>query len=557
MSPTRWGLAVFLAAAIGGGVVAASVPFYTRAEPREAIVVRAMVEGRGLVLPERDSGGLPRKPPLYHWLAALALQSGLRPKELSVRLPSVILGAAGVGLTAALASTVYGRAAGLLAAGVLGTSFEWMRAMTQARVDMTLTAFLCTSTVALWLGIQRRNDRWLRAGAVGAGLATLAKGPIGLVLPVAVVVADTLLARQATRLRRLAHPLVVILAVLPPLAWYVAAAVQGGGAFLQTQLVEENVNRFLGIGDVPHTHSLLYYPPMLAGGLLPWTPAVIVAVWQAWRRRTLWDRFLLVWVAVVVGVYSLASGKRSVYLLPVYPPLALLTGATLAVWCRTAVSARMRTATIAVAVALAFCTAALVRPAGQQLLYRLVSGLMTTDRELVAPAFGVLADVHRSAVACILVLIAVLAVAVAGTRPRTRMAALVAFGVTVVGGMIGIGTMPLARRLTVEPFAADVRALVPDDAPLCALGEVPDSLRWYLHRPLPRCDFECDTTAHGQWVLRASSSVSPRRASCLSARLHHAGSQPHSGLRLDRVETQALGQGHDPANNAASVMLGS
>jgi 4-amino-4-deoxy-L-arabinose transferase-like glycosyltransferase len=543
VSPARLGSTVFAVAAMGGILAAAPVPFYTRAEAREAIVARAMVQGRGLVLPPRDSGRIPRKPPLYYWLAALALRSGLQPQELAVRLPNVVLGAASLGVTAAVAANVYGQVAGLLAAVILGTSFEWMRAMTQARVDMTLSAFLCASILALWLGIQRRDVRWLRAGAVSAGLATLAKGPIGLVLPLAVVVVDSALARQAQRLRRLADPLVGMLAVLPPLAWYVAAGTQGGSDFVQTQLLEENLNRFLGIGDVPHTHSLLYYPPMLAGGLLPWTPAVLVAIWQAWRRRTPYDRFLLVWVAVVIGLYALATGKRSVYLLPAYPAVAVLTGATLATWCRTAVSARVRSATIALGVVLAFGSAIIIHPAGQQVLHRILSELVTTDRDLLAPAFAVLADVQRSALECMLVLIASLVVAVAGSRPAARAAALVAFGVMVVGTTVAIGTVPLAQRLTVEPFAAAVRTLVPADASLCALGDVPDSLRWYLYRPLPHCHFECDRVAHEQWVLRTSSSPARRRALCLNARLHHPGLGPDDSLTLDRVEQRQNHEG--------------
>ena len=47
------------------------VPFYTKGEPREGLVVWEMTHGGGHVLPLRNGNEIPSKPPFFHWLALL------------------------------------------------------------------------------------------------------------------------------------------------------------------------------------------------------------------------------------------------------------------------------------------------------------------------------------------------------------------------------------------------------------------------------------------------------------------------------------------------------
>src|SRR5262245_38663006 len=139
---------IFVVSAALYAALAAPIPFYDKGEPREALVVQAIVRDHGVILPRRGGRDIPSKPPLFHWLAALAMRTGMIPEELAVRSPSVLLGAAGVALAATIAVRAHGVTAGLLTALVLGSSFEWLRAATQSRVDMTLTFFLLITTLA-------------------------------------------------------------------------------------------------------------------------------------------------------------------------------------------------------------------------------------------------------------------------------------------------------------------------------------------------------------------------------------------------------------------------
>src|SRR5439155_12228027 len=88
------------------------------------------------------------KPPLYYWGAAAALGALPERPELALRLPSAVLGTGAVLGTWATARAVWGAAAGLPAALVLATTFEWTRAAVSARVDMALAAALTAASRA-------------------------------------------------------------------------------------------------------------------------------------------------------------------------------------------------------------------------------------------------------------------------------------------------------------------------------------------------------------------------------------------------------------------------
>ncbi len=301
---------------------ARDLPFYTRGEPREGLVVREMRQTGAWLVPSRPDGELARKPPLFYWLAATVTTVLPDDRELAMRLPSALLGTGGVLATWATARVVVGATAGLPAALLLATTFEWTRAASTARVDMALTAGL-TLLLAAWTALLVRPRRGLLVLAtLGATLATLAKGPVGLVLPGLAVTALVALRRDPSLLRRLGVVPVLGIAAGAAALWYAAAFAQHGAAFLDV-VARENWQRFVDTdeADTGHSHGLFYLPLMGMLGLLPWTALVPFAVG---RTRTLATTFLATWGVVVLGFFSLADSKRSVYLLPMFPALAVL-----------------------------------------------------------------------------------------------------------------------------------------------------------------------------------------------------------------------------------------
>ena len=144
--------------------------------------------------------------PLYHWLAALTAKSMNQLDEFTVRFPSAFLGTLGVLLTYLAGAILWGRSAGLVAALILSTSFEWRQAAKVARVDMTLT-FVLLCAFLFFLYSYRTGGGRKKAIILGLilGLATLARGPLGFVVPGFTYLLFLWVRRDLSFVRRL-HP---------------------------------------------------------------------------------------------------------------------------------------------------------------------------------------------------------------------------------------------------------------------------------------------------------------------------------------------------------------
>ncbi len=316
------------------------VPFYTKGEPREAVAVQLLWQGDGKnwILPRRPSGhGLEvaSKPPLFHWLAFLASLPHGRVTEFAARLPSALLACAAVFATAFVGSVTLGRSAGLYGALILTSNVEWLRAATTARVDMTVTALLTLSLFLLYrCWVERFIGGWRFFLACALmGVAVLAKGPIGIILPTGVLFAALVLGRKPA-LAPLPHLAAgLLLACAMGGAWYLVAAIVGGEEFVRKQILKENVFRFFSRADAlgaGHQHPFYYFLPAMAGGFAPWSLCLVPVARDLVKGRLAWREprifFLLCWFAFVFLFYSASASKRSVYLLPLYPAAGLLVG---------------------------------------------------------------------------------------------------------------------------------------------------------------------------------------------------------------------------------------
>lgn len=308
------------------------VPFYTKGEPREATVVWEIYTTHEWILPLRNGHIIPSKPPLFHWLGTLVSYASGGVSEFSIRFPSAALATIGVLLTYGTGVALWGVEAGVVAAVALATSFEWSRAATTARVDMTLTVCMVAAFLSfLFLyrrGIVRRREVFVFY--VLLGLATLAKGPVGAILPGLTVVIFLALRHNLAFLRRLHVITGGFIVVLIAGSWYGLALWHGGYDFFTKQIMKENVLRFF-TSDAGHEHPLYYFLPNLFLGMAPWSfffPPLLVFLY---RQRRAWLEkeylYLIVWIATVFLFYSVATSKRSVYILPLYPAAALLLGA--------------------------------------------------------------------------------------------------------------------------------------------------------------------------------------------------------------------------------------
>lgn len=501
MSARREVAVVVLACAALYLTGSADIPFYTRGEPREGLVVREMLRTGDWLVPGRPDGEPIRKPPLYYWAAAgVARLLPARP-ELALRLPSAALATFGALATYGAARRAFGAAAGLPAALVLATAFEWVRAGTSARVDMTLAATLAV-LLALWTdALARGRTAAALPATVAAALGTLAKGPVALVLPALAAAGLAIVRGDAGMLRRLRIGTVLGLAAAAAAAWYGIAIAREGTQFLGV-VARENVLRFVDTEDAGtgHAHGLGYLVPLGLVGLLPWVPLLPLAAAGARRAPRDASGLAAAWALAGIGFFSLAAAKRSVYLLPCFPALAVLVGAGVAApggaraerWAR-ALSALYVPATL------------LLAATGAALALGLDPGAPFARwlREDDAAGAAVVARVARESAAVLLAaalgtVLGTIAIARARRRGDWRRLVLVVAALAVAWTATFDARLhpAIARARSHAAFLARVDALVPPDAPLYAVFPPDPGVRFYAPRPLRRWPPPADGAPH-------------------------------------------------------------
>lgn len=344
--------------------VLGATEFFSKGEPREAIVAVTMLDSGNWILPVSNGNVIPYKPPMLAWCVAAVSWLAGGVSEWTSRFPSAVALMAMV----MLCFSFWRRRVGVwraLAASVLTfTFFEVYRAALACRVDMLLTFFIVGAVIKLFEWSERDWKGVPVWGVLLMSGAVLSKGPVGMVLPCAAVwVAGMATGRGAwAGMWRLA--LAGLVSLVIPAMWYVAAWTRGGEEFLDL-VMEENFGRFTGTMSYnSHVNPWHYNLISLLAGCAPYTLMALLGGCAAMaarkhsRLRGVWRRFmaldparkLAVVAAVVVLVfYTVPKSKRSVYLLPMYPFMGLMMADCLMWMTRSAVRwLRAYTAVIAV-----------------------------------------------------------------------------------------------------------------------------------------------------------------------------------------------------------------
>ncbi len=306
-------------------------------EGRYAEIPREMLATGDWVTPRLNAVPYFEKPPFVYWCVAGCLKF-FGPGEASVRLTPVIFGLGGVLLTYAAARRLHGRNAGLAAAAVLGTGLLYFALSRLLILDMAVSVLMSATLYCFILGVREpggNRRRWLFYGLyASSALATLSKGLIGFLVTGAVMFLWLLIFNQWKRLRPLYLPTGVLLFLAITLPWHLLVAQRNPG-WAEFYFVHEHWNRFTTTAHGRY-EPWWYFIPVVLLGLFPW----VGFLWQAlrdglaggWARRKenadAW--FLVTWAAFIFLFFSKSQSKLIPYILPVFPPLAVLTGVWLA-----------------------------------------------------------------------------------------------------------------------------------------------------------------------------------------------------------------------------------
>jgi 4-amino-4-deoxy-L-arabinose transferase-like glycosyltransferase len=448
-------------------------PFEKDEESRPASIVTDIVLRGHWMLPADVYGEFTRKPPLYYWLSALIANArGGRLDEAGARVVSLVAAAMLAAIVFGYTRGWIGSRAGWLAWMVLLGCYGFCSHAVYARTDMLFTLLLFGAYCLLYRAVEgdvRARD-WLPASLL-LGMAMLTKGPLAMLLCALGIAVYLLLARRSP-LPLIAQPwpwLTLLIAAGLAAVWYVPAFVKTHGAVAGVQLMQENLGHFMparmgGTGEAsrPFYYLLLRF----IGTSLPlslYIPALIAALMPL-RRVDHPQRYQLGFLIAVLGFFSAASAKRDDYILPAFPPVAILLGALLVSSARQIprVAARLRDLAgfVAAAGMLAMTAAWITLTVRGDLVSRLSAHLQSSDAAYLGLFAG---GASRWSQAMLMLAIAVAAgaglIALMRDRPVPGAGAIALAAMAGVSLWIGNIRPELAARRTFKSFAIRMRTV--------------------------------------------------------------------------------------------------
>lgn len=306
-------------------------------EPRYAAIAREMARSGDWITPRLWGEAWFEKPPLYYWLAAVSMRLIGR-SEMAARLPSACLAALLWIATWWVTGRLFGKPSGAFAF-LLGISSLGMIVFSHgASTDMPFTATfgLAMLCLCVWLfdPVRAGRRRWLLAFYVFLALATLAKGPVSIILSGGSFLLWTAATRKWSLLRPLLHPLGILTFLLISLPWFLVSALLSGGSFLYTFFVYHNWIRYLE-PVFRHPQPFWFFWAVLPAAIFPWTLLVLFPVHRFYRWIRLGEKtasawpFFACWVFFPVLFFSFSQSKLPGYILPCVPPLVALIASEL------------------------------------------------------------------------------------------------------------------------------------------------------------------------------------------------------------------------------------
>ena len=305
------------------------LPLIDPDEGRYAEIPREMLERGDLITPTLNYVKYLEKPPLLYWLNAASIKI-FGTSEFAARLPSALCGLATVLATYLIARKLYDRRTALISAIILGTSAGFVLQSRIILTDMLLTFCLTTALGAFIVAAQQERRRgsvlpWYLFYLFCA-LAVLTKGLIGIVFPAGIIFLYLLLSRRWKLLAemRLGTGLLLFLAVTVP--WFVAVSLRNP-EFINFFFIHEHFERFTSTVHGRY-QPVWFFLPVLLGTMLPWSFFIPGSLSRAWRERHHENGstglYLLIWIIVIFLFFSKSSSKLVPYILPIFPPLAIL-----------------------------------------------------------------------------------------------------------------------------------------------------------------------------------------------------------------------------------------
>ena len=293
---------------------------------RYAEVAREMIRSGEWVVPHLNGKIFIDKPPFLFWLIAIpaSLYGSVTP--LIARLPSAFSAWMGVIILFLWGKRIYGTTqSGLMAGGVLLSSYQYFFQARLAKTDILFCLFILLSLYFFYLGYSefgRRRYLFYGLSFFSLGLGVLTKGPFGLFIPLVIISVFLVKERQWSILISKEFILGYIILALTVLPWVLL--------FIDRVGLRETVPLVKETQILTREGPVYFYFLQIWLQFFPWSVLLPFLFFYAWKERMkFWhsgESFFLIWFIVIFILLTLFKYRTSRYLLPALPPLALMIG---------------------------------------------------------------------------------------------------------------------------------------------------------------------------------------------------------------------------------------
>lgn len=296
-------------------------------EPRFALVAREMIDSGNFLFPHRNERAYPDKPPLLFWSIAVTSIFTGEVNAWSARLPSALAALTCLFLIARWGSGGrWNNTMGISIMVILASCLQFIQQAHNAQIDMLLCVLVIGASL---LGYRKLQGESVSQFSIGMllGLAILAKGPVGYIVPAGSWAFYCLFTGKSSWKQ---YPFKALLwGLLPPFLWIAGLTIQvwqqGAWDYWNNLLFKQTVVRY---ANPWHHHKPFYYfLNTQLSSFFPWSLFLLLAVpWTKSKRIALNSKQRFAWAAYlfILIFFSLSAGKRNLYILALYPFSAYL-----------------------------------------------------------------------------------------------------------------------------------------------------------------------------------------------------------------------------------------
>ena len=303
--------------------------FWAPVEPRYAEIARVMFLKNQWLVPTINGNLYTDKPILYFWLVLIGAKFFGVVNEWTMRLPAALGGVGFVVATYLIGRDLVSSRVGFISAVILATA---MRVLWEARWAHVDTVFCALFALALYFGARtvfcKGRPSEILLVYLFVALATLTKGLIGVVLPGLILGGFIVVRRDWSLIARLKLHWGALIVFIVAGPWFYLVNRLTHGTWLTDFIYIHHIQRYTaGAG---HRQPFYYYLTTLPPDFLPWTIFIVPAFFAYRPLRSRFPdpvvQFFLVWFSAVFLFFSVSNTKRDLYLLPLFPSIAIFLG---------------------------------------------------------------------------------------------------------------------------------------------------------------------------------------------------------------------------------------